>query len=113
MLFKSTIVALLAAVASAKPSALKGSAMIPDFNVPTDSKMGRNLLAKARRLEQNQNNQNQNQDNQEAEWLSGYSIKYDSCSSIIQLREEGGNDEEGLLYSMNIAPCTPTITTHQ
>jgi len=107
MLFKSTIVALLAAVASAKPSALKGSAMIPDFNVPTDSKMGRNLLAKARRLEQNQNNnQNQNQDNQEADWLAGYSIKYDSCSSIIQLREEGGNDEEGLLYSMNMVKFT-------
>lgn len=71
--------------------------MIPDFNIPTESKTGRKLLAKARRLENNNNGEDQDGD-----WLAGYSIKYDSCSSLIQVREEGGNDEEGLLYSQNL-----------
>jgi len=34
--------------------------------------------------------------------LAGYSIKYDSCSSLIQVREEGGGDEEGLIYTQNL-----------
>jgi len=98
MLFRSAIFAVLAACIAAKKSPVAvGDAMIPDFNVPTGSKTGKRLLAKARRLENNGN------DDQEADWLAGYSIKYDSCSSLIQVREEGGgNDEEGFLYTQNL-----------
>lgn len=91
MLFRSTILALVAMYASAE-------SMIPDFNVPTNSKTGKKLLSKARRLENNNNNQNE-----EAQWLSGYSIKYDSCSSLIQMREDAdANGEEGILYTQNL-----------
>ena len=93
MLFRSTILALVAMYASAE-------SMIPDFNVPTNSKTGKRLLSKARRLENN--NQN-NQNAEEAQWLSGYSIKYDSCSSLIQVREDAdANGEEGILYTQNL-----------
>jgi hypothetical protein len=96
MLFRSTILALLAAVATA-------DSMVPDFNVPTTSKTGKRLLSKARRLENNNNNNNNNQDGGEADWLSGYSIKYDSCSSLIQMREDGNaDDEEGIIYTQNL-----------
>lgn len=71
--------------------------MISDFNIATDSNMGKRLLSKARRLEQNGQ---QNQD--EGDWLVGYSIKYTSCSSLIQIREEGGGEDEGLLYTSNL-----------
>ena len=92
MLFRSTVLALVAMYASAE-------SMIPDFNVPTTSKTGKRLLSKARRLENN----NQNQNAEEAQWLSGYSIKYDSCSSLIQVREEAdANGEEGILYTQNL-----------
>jgi len=89
-MFKSAIFAMLAAFVSAET-------VISDFNIATDSKMGKRLLSKARRLEQN------GQQNQEAgDWLVGYSIKYTSCSSLIQIREEGGGEDEGLLYTSNL-----------
>jgi len=99
MLFRSAIFAALAAcVAAKKIMPAKENFIIPDFNIPAESKIGRKLLAKARRLENNNNNNN----NQEAEWLAGYSIKYESCSSLIQVREEGGGEEEGILYTQNL-----------
>ena len=94
MLFRSAVFAALAAYASAET-------MIPDLNIPTTSTMGKRILSKARRLEQN-NNQNQEQNDQDASWLAGYSIKYDSCASLIQVREEGGGDDEGILYTQNL-----------
>lgn len=99
MLFRSTIFAAIAACVVAKKAPSPQDAMIPDFNIPTDSKTGKRLLSKARRVEQNNNNNNNNE--QEADWLAGYSIKYDSCASLIQVREEGG-EEEGLLYTQNL-----------
>ena len=36
-------------------------------------------------------------------WMAGYSIKYLGCSSIVQIREEGGGEEgESNLYTMNL-----------
>merc|ERR1719413_336728 len=98
MMFRSALFAMLAACVAAKK--IPVAQEIPDFNIPTDSASGKRLLSKARRLEQNNNNQQQNAE--EADWLSGYSIKYDSCASLIQVREEGGNEEEGLLYTQNL-----------
>ena len=104
MLFRSIIVAALAACATAKKSATRHAtdhdSMIPDFDIPVESKMGKRLLSNARRLENNNNNNNNN--DEEADWLASYSIKYVSCSSLIQVREEGGDDEGGILYTQNL-----------
>ena len=90
MLFRSTILALIAVYASAE-------SMIPDFSIPTTSNAGKRLLSKARKLE------NANQDQDDASWMSGYSIKYDSCTSLIQVREDANGDaEEGILYAQNL-----------
>ena len=103
MLFRSTVFAALAACAFATSLPRKAAlrkpedAMIPDFNIATDSTIGKRLLSKARRLENNNNN-----NDQEADWLAGYSIKYESCASLIQVREEGGGDDEGILYNQNL-----------
>ncbi|KAL3921047.1 MAG: hypothetical protein SGILL_002954 [Bacillariaceae sp.] len=98
MFFRSTILAALVAAASA----MRDTVIAPqeDFNIAADSKIGRKLMSKARRLENN------NQNDQDAQWLYGFSIKYDSCASLIQVREEGGGDEEGLLYTQNMVKFT-------
>lgn len=101
MLFRSVVIAALSACAYAKSSIRRKSedaTIIPDFNIPTDSKFGKRLLSKARRLENN----NGNNQNEQGEWLAGYSLQYDSCASLIQVREEGGGDEEGILYTQNL-----------
>lgn len=95
MLFRSAIFATLAAAVFAGSNTM----LTPheDFSIPADSKIGRKLMEKARRVEQN---------GQDAEFLGGFSIKYDSCASLIQIREEGGNEDEGLLYTQNLVKFT-------
>lgn len=88
MLFKS------AAVASFVASA---AAFVPNGDIQADSKIGQKLMSKARALEQNGQNT----------WMTGYSIKYLGCSSLIQVSGEGqgGNQQDGgsLLYTQNLA----------
>jgi hypothetical protein len=100
MLFRSAIFATLAAAVSASFMADTMIAPQNDFSIPADSKIGRKLMKNARRVEQN-GNQDQGTD-----WLAGFSIKYDSCASLIQIREEGGNQDEGLLYTQNMVKFT-------
>jgi len=83
-MFKSTVVVLLAASASA---------MTPDSSIPANSAAGKKLLNKARALDQNRD---------DSSWMAGYSIKYMGCSSLIQVREEEGGDDESNLYTMNM-----------
>ncbi|KAG7338959.1 hypothetical protein IV203_016235 [Nitzschia inconspicua] len=99
MLFRSAIFATLAAAVTASFGADTMITPQNDFNIPADSKIGRKLMEKARFLEGN------NQVNAE-DWLYGFSIRYDSCASLIQIREEGGNNDEGLLYTQNMVKFT-------
>jgi hypothetical protein len=96
MLFRSSIVAALVAAVSAS----SGTIITPqeDFSIPANSAIGRKLMANARSLENN------NQQNQDADWLYGFSIKYEGCSSLIQVRDEENNknNEGGLLYTKNL-----------
>eukprot|EP00980_Cylindrotheca_fusiformis_P008526 scaffold1807_cov140-Cylindrotheca_fusiformis.AAC.18 len=89
MLFKTTILALLFAAASAQ--------LTPDGSIPADSKAGMSLMSQARKLDQNNN-----QDDDDVTWMAGYSIKYLGCSSLLQVREEGGGEEESNLFTMNM-----------
>jgi hypothetical protein len=86
MLFKSTIIALLASA----------SALSPDSGIPADSKAGMSLMSQARALDQNED---------DTTWMVGYSIKYLGCSSLLQVRGEdggGGDDGESNLFTMNM-----------
>ena len=91
MLFKSTILALLVGAASAKT-------LRPNNGIPADSKAGHKLMSKARVLDEDE----------EADftWMAGYSIKYLGCTSIVQVREEGGEEDESNLYTMNLVKFT-------
>jgi hypothetical protein len=96
MFFRSTIIAALAATVSAVSS--KMIAPQEDFSIPANSKIGQKLLKNARRLENGNNNADEN-------FMANFSIKYDSCASLIQIREEGNNDE-GILYTQNLVKIT-------
>jgi hypothetical protein len=95
MFIRSAIVATLAATVTASFGADMMIAPQHDFHIPGDSEIGRKLMKNARSLEQNQN---------DGSWLYGFSIKYDSCASLVQLRGEGDNKDggDGLLYTQNL-----------
>lgn len=86
MLFKSTIVTFLI---------VSAVALRPDHGIPVDSKAGMKLMSEARQLNQN------NQDD-DMSWIAGYSIKYLGCSSLLQIREDGG-EQASNLYTVNLA----------
>lgn len=102
MFFRSSIIAALVSAVSASS---RNTMIAPqeDFNIAADSRIGRKLMANARRVEADgQETRRAENNNQDADWLYGFSIKYDGCSSLIQIRQEGGNQDEGLLYSQNM-----------
>ncbi|CAJ1945236.1 unnamed protein product [Cylindrotheca closterium] len=86
MLFQSTIVASLI---------VSAAALRPNNGIPADSKAGMKLLSEARQL-------NQEEQDDDMSWIAGYSIKYIGCSSLLQIREDGG-EEGSNLYTMNLA----------
>jgi len=56
--------------------------------IPANSKLGRNLLSKARRVNQNEE--------QQFQWMVDYSIKFDSCHAInVFGGEREGGEEDG------------------
>jgi len=82
---KFLLAALFAAVATAKPLAAHSSKKVEMNNIAADSKLGMDLLSKARRLEEN----DEEFDNT---WVSGYSLKFQGCHHISQWN--GDVDEE-------------------
>lgn len=97
MLFRSAaILAATTAVASGK------SVEIPMNDVSVGSKLGGNIMSKARRLQDNnynnyqQQNYQQNQDNAEAgNWISKYSIVFQRCAiSDEYFAFEGGEQQD-------------------
>jgi hypothetical protein len=95
MLFRSAAIvsALVATTVSAGRSILPAN----DFEIPVSSKFGQKIMANARSLENNQ---------QDGAWVASYSIKYQSCASLIQIGdgEGGGNNKDGgsSLYLQNL-----------
>ena len=61
------------------------------------SRAGSKLMEKAvRQLDQN------NQDDQEmGAWVADYSMIFDSCHTLVQVAEEG-NEDQGLIYNKNL-----------
>eukprot|EP00541_Cyclophora_tenuis_P011267 CAMPEP_0116555480 /NCGR_PEP_ID=MMETSP0397-20121206/8171_1 /TAXON_ID=216820 /ORGANISM="Cyclophora tenuis, Strain ECT3854" /LENGTH=377 /DNA_ID=CAMNT_0004080757 /DNA_START=86 /DNA_END=1219 /DNA_ORIENTATION=- len=58
----------------------------PMKSVKADSKMGQNLLSKARKLEQN--------DEVDFTWVSGYSLKFQGCHHVSQWNEEADGEDD-------------------
>lgn len=90
MKFAVTFLALFAAAASARRLS---------EDMPADSTLARKLLSKAKVIEPSRH---LDQNERENTFLYKYAIKYVSCSSLIQVREEGGGDDEGILYAQNL-----------
>jgi hypothetical protein len=89
MMFRSTVLATLAATAAAK-------SILPESDIAANSKLGKKIMQKARALEDN--------GDQDNSWMTNYSIKYMGCSSLMQVNAEGGGDGDGepMLYTQNL-----------
>ena len=57
-------------------------------DISATSAMGRNLLSKARKVEENNNEEFENT------WVAGYSIKFQGCHHIKQWNNEADDDED-------------------
>jgi hypothetical protein len=93
MMFRSTVIALVAVMASAKKS------FVPSSDIAADSKLGASLLSKAtvvtdaRHLEQER----------DVSFISNYKLKYLGCNSLAAMGQEGGgNDNGSMLYTQNL-----------
>lgn len=99
MMFRTSVLAVLSAVASAT--------IVPN-DIPATSKLGSRLLSKATVVEDARHLEQE----RDVTFVASYSLKYLGCSSLVQVREEGGGDE-GILYTQNLvrfALC-PTSAT--
>lgn len=56
------------------------------FEIDAASKAGKRMLSKARRL--NDNN------NYDYTWMAGYSLKFQSCHTLLQFDDQGGREQE-------------------
>jgi len=84
MNLKFAVLATSLSLASAKRA--KTSLDVSGTSIKADSKLGNNLLSKARKLN----------DNEEIDftWVSGYSIKFQGCHHINQWNAEADGDDE-------------------
>jgi len=78
--------------------------------IPADSKLGNNILSKARLLEDEDESEDSG-DGEDYSWVADYSIKFKSCHSINEFDAEGGGEDEGTtparvqhLVSFNLCP---------
>jgi hypothetical protein len=94
MMFRSVVFAAMAATGAAK-------SFIPG-DMPANSRAGSKLMSKAK-VEHRGLNDNGESD---TTWITGYSIKYEGCASLIQIgggENGGGGDGDGsLLYTQNL-----------
>ena len=88
MMFRTTIIASLAATVAAK-------SFVPKEDISMNSELGKKIMHNARELEQAQ------QQDGDISWMYNYKIKYLGCSSLIQVREEGGGEDESMVYTQN------------
>jgi hypothetical protein len=92
MMFRSVVFAAMAATGAAK-------SFIPG-DMPANSRAGSKLMSKAK-VEHRGLNDNGESD---TTWITGYSIKYEGCASLIQIGggENGGDGDGSLLYTQNL-----------
>lgn len=72
----------------------------PSEGVPADSKLGQDLLRKAKVITPARHLEQNGQDG-EVTYIAKYDIKYLGCNSLIQVNPEG-NADEGILYTQHL-----------
>ena len=91
---------LRSAVACLFVSAVTAKSFTPDGSIPANSRLGSKLLSKAKVIEPARHLNNNNE--RDVTFVANYSLKYLGCSSLTQVNPEGGEGEQGLLYTQNL-----------
>lgn len=76
---------------------LASASATSDF--PADSTMAKSLLKRATVVE---HSRHLDQNERDTSFMANYSIKYLSCSSLVQINREGGGGDEGVLYTQHL-----------
>lgn len=79
-------------------SLFASAAAVEISSVPADSKLGMNLLSKARRAEQNAED-----GEADVTWISGYALKFQGCHHISQWNAEAEGDEDVRIETKRLA----------
>jgi hypothetical protein len=92
---KLSIALLSAAAGLASAKKVSRKNVTPKASITSDSTMGKRMLSKARRVEENNNN-NQNNDNGEIDftWVANMSLKFQGCHSVQEWNDEADGDED-------------------
>jgi hypothetical protein len=83
----------LSLIAAAFGAASAAKDITPGASIAADSKMGTHLLSQARRLDDN---------NENFQWVSGYSIKFQGCHHISQWNEEANGEDEPFIQTKRL-----------
>ena len=78
-------------------SLFASAAAVEISSVPADSKLGMNLLSKARRAEQD------GEAEADMTWISGYALKFQGCHHISQWNAEADGDEDVRIETKRLA----------
>jgi hypothetical protein len=90
MMFRATVIALVASMASAK-------SFIPSSDISANSKLGSSLLSKATVVTDARHLEN----GRDVSFISNYKLKYLGCNSLSAIGQEGGEDGS-VLYTQNL-----------
>jgi hypothetical protein len=90
MMFRATVIALVAASASAK-------SFVPSSDIAADSKLGSSLLSKATVVTDARHLENE----RDVSFIANYKLKYLGCNSLSAIGQEGG-ENGSMLYTQNL-----------
>jgi hypothetical protein len=90
MMFRATVIALVASSAFAK-------SFVPSSDIAADSKLGSSLLSKATVVTDARHLENE----RDVSFIANYKLKYLGCNSLSALGQEGGENGSAL-YTQNL-----------
>lgn len=90
MMFRATVIAVVASMASAK-------SFVPSSDIAADSKLGNSLLSKATVVTAARHLENE----RDVSFIANYKLKYLGCNSLAAIGQEGG-ENGSMLYTQNL-----------
>jgi hypothetical protein len=91
MKFQAALVGVFASAASAMD-------LTPNQAIPITSRLGHKIMEKAEMVEPPRDLEQE----RDAQFVAQYWIKYIGCNSLVQIAQEGGGGDEGILYTQNL-----------